>query len=83
MKIFVCIGSSCHLRGSYGIIELMKKAIAENNLSDKVELSGAFCLGHCTQHGVSVRFDDEIVSGITPENFDGIFMEKVLNRVRN
>ena len=52
MNIFVCVGSSCHLRGSAKIVELIKDAVKENNLEDKIKLSGAFCLGKCTE-GVS------------------------------
>lgn len=80
MKVYVCVGSSCHLRGSYDIINLFKQNIAEKGLEDKVELSAAFCLGKCTE-GVSVKFDDEVVSGINKENFDETFSEYVLNRL--
>ena len=54
MNIFVCVGSSCHLRGSAKIVELIKDAVKENNLEDKIKLSGAFCLGKCTE-GVSIK----------------------------
>lgn len=80
MKVYVCVGSSCHLRGSYDIINLMKENISEKNLEDKVELSAAFCLGKCT-NGVSVKFGDNIVCGVNKENFDEIFNEYVLNRL--
>lgn len=80
MNINVCVGSSCHLRGSYKIIELMQKAVTENNLGAEVTLGAAFCLGKCTD-GVSVKFGDEIVCGVSPENFDEIFSEHVLKKV--
>ena len=57
----------------------MKKAIAENNLQDKVELKATFCLGHCTD-GPSVKVGDEVF-GMTEETFDKLFAEKVLSRV--
>lgn len=78
MKISVCVGSSCHLRGSYDIINLMKEAIAKRQLEDKVELAAAFCLGKCTD-GVSVKIDDEVVVGVCPENFETVFKEHVLD----
>lgn len=78
MKISVCVGSSCHLRGSYDIINLMKEAIAKRQLEDKVELAAAFCLGKCTD-GVSVKIDDEVVVGVCPENFETVFQEHVLD----
>lgn len=66
------------MRGSYVIVEMIKKLIAENGLENKVELAGAFCLGACNQTGVSVKFGDEVVSGVTAENLESIFAEKVL-----
>lgn len=78
MNISVCVGSSCHLRGSYNIIEQMKSSLARYGLIDKVNLGAAFCLGKCTE-GVSIRFDDEIVSGVSLENFDKVFKEHVLD----
>ena len=77
MNICVCVGSSCHLKGSYNIINLMKEHLEKNGLTDKVNLSAAFCLGKCT-NGVSVKIDDEIVTGLNPDNFEQIFNEKVL-----
>ena len=77
MNIFVCVGSSCHLRGSAKIVELIKDAVKENNLEDKIKLSGAFCLGKCTE-GVSIKIDDEI---ICPDNFDDIFKKHVLDKI--
>ena len=53
MKVTVCIGSSCHLKGSRQVVERLQALIAENNLKDKVELSGKFCMGNC-QHGRAV-----------------------------
>ena len=41
-------------------------------------LSAAFCLGHC-QNGVTIKVDDEIVTGLNADTFDGIFKEKVLD----
>ncbi|MCQ4022298.1 MULTISPECIES: (2Fe-2S) ferredoxin domain-containing protein [unclassified Ruminococcus] len=80
MKVYVCVGSSCHLRGSYDIINLMKESIAKRQLEDKVELSAAFCLGKCTD-GVSVKFDDEVVCGVSKDNFDEIFSDYVLSKI--
>ena len=80
MNIYVCVGSSCHLKGSYQIIELMKKALEDNGLTDQVNLSAAFCLGKCT-HGVSIKVDDEIVTGLNRDNFDDIFAVSVLAKL--
>lgn len=82
MVVLVCVGSSCHLKGSYEIIQLMKKAIEKNNLESKVELKGTFCLGKCGIAGVSIKVDDEIVTGVTEKNFDKVFQDKVLAKIK-
>ena len=48
MVVDVCVGSSCHLKGSYDVIQKLQKLIAENNLEDKVTLKASFCLGNCS-----------------------------------
>lgn len=80
MKISICVGSSCHLRGSNKIVELMQEAIVCSGISDRVELGAAFCLGKCTD-GVSVRIDDEVVSGFSPQNFSEMFDRYIMKRL--
>jgi len=77
MNIYICVGSSCHLKGSYDIIQLMKEAISEQHLEDQINLSAAFCLGHCTD-GVSVKINDDIFCGVSKESFHEFFQTKVL-----
>ena len=80
MKITVCIGSSCHLKGSRLVVASLQKLIAENNGSDKVELGGTFCMGKC-QQGVCVAIGDEIYS-VSPDTVDEFFKENVLEKVK-
>lgn len=80
MKIAVCLGSSCHVKGSPKIVDMLKAAIAENNLDSKVELAGSICLGECKADGVNVKIDDEVVTGITSENFSDFFKARVLEK---
>ena len=77
MKITVCIGSSCHLKGSRQIVEQLQYLIAENNLGDKVDLGGTFCMGKC-QQGVCVTVDEEFYS-VTPDNVKSFFEENILS----
>ena len=81
MSIYICVGSSCHLKGSYNIIALMKESLAKYQLTDKVNVSAAFCLGRCTD-GVTIKVDDEIVTGVSPENFDQVFAQHVLSKLQ-
>ena len=79
MKITVCIGSSCHIKGSHQVVERLQALIRENSLGDKVDLSGTFCMGKC-QQGVCVTADGEFFS-VSPESVDTFFAENVLGRV--
>lgn len=81
MTISVCIGSSCHVKRSADIIALLRDAIKTNNLEDKVELKGTTCLGHCGSGGANLKVNEEVVEGITKENFNDFFQEKVLNQL--
>lgn len=79
MKITVCIGSSCHVKGSRLVVEQLQNLISENHLEDKVELGGTFCLGEC-QKGVCVTIDGEFFS-VSPDTVDEFFTENVLNKI--
>jgi NADH:ubiquinone oxidoreductase subunit E len=62
IEVNICIGSACHLKGSYDIIRDLQYIIDEEGLEQKVVLKGAFCLGRCTK-AVSLLLDDgEVVS---------------------
>ncbi len=80
MKITVCIGSSCHIKGSRIVVEQLQKLITENKLEDKVELGGTFCLGKC-QQGVCVTIGDDFFS-VTPETVNVFFNENVMAKVK-
>lgn len=79
MKITVCIGSSCHIKGSRQVVEGLQLLISDNNLSDKVEIGGTFCMGQC-QKGVCVAVEEQIFS-VTPDTVDNFFEQHVLGRV--
>ena len=79
----VCVGSSCHLKGSQDIVELFEKAVKDHNIEDEVVLSGSFCIGKCNRVGVPVQVDDEIHVGITRENFKEFFTENILKVIEN
>lgn len=78
MKIKVCIGSSCHLKGSRQVVCRLQELIQIHHMEDKVELSGTFCIGKC-QQGVCVLVDEEFCS-VSPDTVDAFFTTKVLGR---
>ncbi len=79
MKITVCIGSSCHVKGSKSVVDELQRLIAENNAGDKVELSGTFCLGKC-QDGVCVEVENEVFS-VSKDTVDTFFRKEVLSKL--
>ena len=82
MTLTVCIGSSCHLKGSEKIVELARDLIIQNGVGDDVILSGCFCAARCNRTGVTVSVDDEVFEGITPEGFTDFFNKNVLERLK-
>lgn len=80
IKITVCIGSSCHIKGSRQVVEQLQYLIAKNNLNDKVELSGTFCMGKC-QNGVCVKVNDELFS-LTPDKVNEFFEKNVVEKLK-
>ena len=74
----ICVGSSCHLKGSQEIVDLFQRNVEKYKLEDRVILSGSFCIGKCNRQGVTVQVDDEIHTGITPENFSEFFKKYIL-----
>ncbi|MBQ7424708.1 MAG: (2Fe-2S) ferredoxin domain-containing protein [Lachnospiraceae bacterium] len=79
MKVTVCIGSSCHIKGSRQVVGQLQSLIARDELGDKVELGGTFCMGEC-QKGVCVTVDDEFYS-VSPENVDDFFENQIKTRI--
>lgn len=79
MTIQVCIGSACHLKGSYDIINKLKELTIQHHMEEQVKVKAAFCLGNC-KGAVSVRFDDKIYS-IQPETAESFFQTVVYKRM--
>ena len=82
MIIQICVGSSCHIKGSPEIVELLQKSVAEHNLDDEITLAGSFCIGKCNRIGVTIQVNDDIHVGITRENFSEFFKEHILSAVK-
>lgn len=79
MKVTVCIGSSCHIKGSRQVVESLQALVTEHDLTDKVELAGTFCMGKC-QQGVCVTIDSEFYS-VTPVSVAEFFEQNILKKV--
>ena len=79
MKVTICIGSYCHIKGSRQVVETLQQLISEHHLEDKVELAGNFCLGHC-QEGVCVTVDD-VFHSVSPATVVEFFETEIKAKV--
>ena len=82
LVVQICVGSSCHLKGSKEIVELLQKAVQEHDLDGEVVLVGSFCIGQCNRNGVTVQVNDDVHVGITPENFREFFQTNILDVIQ-
>ena len=82
MKLSVCVGSSCHLKGSHAVITRLQELIKEYKLQNEIELCASFCLGHCAS-GVSMMLDNQLIEGTNGDTIDEIFQTIILPKVRN
>jgi NADH:ubiquinone oxidoreductase subunit E len=76
VRISVCIGSACHLKGSYNVINSLQELIEDNNLGERVGVEAVFCLNHCTQ-AVSVKVNDGEVESVSPKTVKEFFDQRV------
>ena len=79
MNVTVCIGSSCHIKGSRQVVGSLQRLIQDNGLGDRVELGGTFCMGQC-QKGVCVTVDDSFFS-VSPEPVEDFFNREILAKL--
>ena len=75
MKVTICIGSSCHIKGSRQVVERLQELVAQHGLSEQVDLGGTFCMNKC-QQGVCVTVDDNLFS-VSPQTVDAFFEEEI------
>lgn len=79
MKVTVCIGSSCHLKGSRYVVKDLQDLVEKNNLSEKVEIGGTFCMGRCVE-GVCVTVDD-VLHSVSPSDTEEFFKREILGKM--
>ena len=81
MVIHICVGSSCHLKGSADIVEKLQNYIEARGLQNEISLAGSFCIGKCNREGVTVQVDDDIYTGVTLQNFNEFFTNNILSKL--
>lgn len=81
ITVTVCVGSSCHIKGAREMIARFNDFLTKENLGDKVELKGSFCMEHCGE-GINWQINDEIFSSSSVEDGAEMFQKKVLRILR-
>ncbi|WP_329493235.1 (2Fe-2S) ferredoxin domain-containing protein [Caproiciproducens sp. CPB-2] len=81
LEITICIGSSCHLKGSRDVIKIFERLIAFHRLEDKVTLKGSFCMGECSKNGVCICVDEERFN-VTPSEAESFFNYEIVPRIK-
>ena len=81
VEVKVCVGSSCHLRGSYDVIEEFKRLVKKYGVEDEVDLQATFCVGNC-MNGVSVISDGVLVHNANKDNAEELFLTEVVSRLK-
>lgn len=76
VEVSVCVGSSCHMRGSYQVIKTFTELVKRNNMEDTVKLKASFCMGRCMS-GISLLVNNEPVENVGFANAEQVFYEKV------
>lgn len=80
MRVSICIGSACHLKGSREVIQTLQALVADNALEDKVDLNGDFCSGNCV-NGVCVTVNGELYS-VKPDTAEEFFRNEIMSRLQ-
>ncbi len=83
MIVKICIGSSCHLKGSYDVVQGMRDILKKYDVEDLVELQASFCFGQCAD-GVVMRAEESLdgsedvfVRGVNKDNVEQKFLSEV------
>ncbi len=76
MIVQICIGSACHLKGSYQVIQTLKGLIEAEGLEEQVTLKSSFCLGACSG-AVSVQINSDPVEAVMPDSTQNFFENRI------
>ena len=81
VRVTVCVGSSCHVRGSRAVLKRFTEIIEAEHLGDQVALIGSFCLERCGE-GMNWRFNDEDVSSDSVEEAEQTLRAKLAEAIK-
>jgi NADH-quinone oxidoreductase subunit G len=76
IKMNVCVGTNCFLKGSQGVLHELINHVEEEGLQDKVQISASFCFERC-EHGPTVHVDGKPVNHCTPDKARQLLQQKL------
>lgn len=77
-RVTVCVGSSCHVRGSREVLKRFAELMKQNGLEDMIVLSGSFCMERCGE-GMNWRIGDEDMSSGSVAEAEAVFRRRFIN----
>ncbi|MGE4282969.1 MAG: (2Fe-2S) ferredoxin domain-containing protein [Clostridia bacterium] len=80
ITIHVCIGSACHIKGAYNVINAFQTLIERRKVGEKVTVKAAFCLGECVS-AVCVKVDEGPVCSVNEKNIEQFFEENIIANI--
>lgn len=80
VEITICVGSSCHLKGSRDVVKIFERLVAKNSLEGQVEMKGSFCMGECSVSGVCVSVDGQRFH-VVPYEAESFFQNEILGKL--
>jgi len=76
VTVTVCVGSSCHIRGSRAVLKRFAEIIRVRHLEDDVVLLGSFCMEHCGE-SMNWKFNGEYLSSGSVEQAEVTLLRKL------
>jgi NADH-quinone oxidoreductase subunit G len=67
LNVSVCVGTSCHIKGSQDILEGLMAHVRDNKLEDKIGIQASFCFENCGK-APNVKIGDKLMSKCTLES---------------
>ena len=77
LEVQICVGSSCHMKGAYQVVQIFQQLVKAYRLDGRVQLKASFCQKKCTE-GVTIQVGDKKVTGVSPDTARAIFRKEIL-----
>ena len=81
-EVTVCVGSSCHIRGSRAVLKRFAGLIKQEKLEKDVALIGSFCMERCGEC-MNWKFNDEEISSANVEEAEAALRTRLTEVGRN